>query len=136
MNRFKVQVEARIHPTEDLEKVRRAIENIYSGPLSLQKIGETNIQILKGSGDDLSVLKGLKDILKRDRIRAAANAALSSGILGESLIVHLNKQVAYAKHVSFCGSVSESPLGPIAVTIEGGDLYRAVEWLTSKVEEG
>jgi predicted RNA binding protein with dsRBD fold (UPF0201 family) len=44
----------------------------------------------------------------------------------------LNKQVAFAGHVSFSKEEAESPLGPLKVRIECEDLKGLIEWLASK----
>ncbi len=60
-------------------------------------------------------------ILQRDRIRAAARAQLFKGMTENRIVVFLNKQVAYAGHVSFSAPEGESPLGPIRLTIESNE---------------
>lgn len=69
-------------------------------------------------------------ILQRDRIRAAARAQLFKGSEKTRIIVFLNKQVAYAGHISFSAPIGESPKGPIRLTIESEDLVPVIEWLT------
>lgn len=51
------------------------------------------------------------------------------------IVTFLNKQVAFAGHVSFCEPVGESPLGPIRVEIESEDLIGMIDWLTGGVQE-
>ena len=135
MESFKVRIEAQVYPTEDPEKVKQAIGNLYEGPLVLEEFGGGRVRTFKGLAEGLEALKGMRDILKRDRVRAAAHAALMAGLSGDGVPVYLNKQVAFTKHVSFCGPEFESPLGPITVRIEGEDPLRAVEWLTSRTGE-
>ena len=48
------------------------------------------------------------------------------------LVFHLNKQVAYAGHVSLCDPEGESPLGPITVEIEDENVHELINWLTEK----
>jgi predicted RNA binding protein with dsRBD fold (UPF0201 family) len=78
----------------------------------------------------------LRLILQRDRIRAAAGAVLRRSIEGNRIRVFLNKQVAYAGHVSFCEPEGESPLGPIRVLIEADDPFDLVNWLTGAPADG
>lgn len=73
-------------------------------------------------------------ILQRDRIRAAGRAQLFKGMVGNRIDVFLNKQVAYAGHISFSAPERESPLGPIHLTIESDDPVGLVEWLTGERE--
>ncbi len=87
------------------------------------------------TGTGLFSLEKLKMILQRDRIRSAAAAVLRRGTDGEEITVFLNKQVAYAGHVSFCEPEGESPLGPIRLTIKTRQPARIIEWLTGGVKE-
>jgi predicted RNA binding protein with dsRBD fold (UPF0201 family) len=57
---------------------------------------------------------------------------LFKSIRGETIIFYLNKQVAYAGHVSFCEETAESPLGPIRFRIETDNAQQLVEWLAEK----
>jgi predicted RNA binding protein with dsRBD fold (UPF0201 family) len=44
----------------------------------------------------------------------------------------LNKQVAFAGHVSFSEETAESPLGPIKINIEAESPQQLVDWLAEK----
>lgn len=125
-------VEALVYPTEDPELVEKAVRNVFNGELKVEEADGSGLGILKVTGfsDRLDALTPLKEVVRRERIRAAARAALLSSILGGELRFHLNKQVAYAGYVSFCQPERESPLGPITITVIGEDLKKAVEWLT------
>jgi predicted RNA binding protein with dsRBD fold (UPF0201 family) len=132
VDEIKVYVEAEINPTESEDKVKRAIENIF-GDL------ETKIQpIFKGVGlltaetEDLESLTKLCNLLRRERIRDAARKVLFEGLSGKTISFCLNKQVAFAGHISFSEEVAESPLGPIKVKIECQNPRELINWLTRK----
>jgi len=129
---FTVTVEAFIYPTEDPELVEKAVRNMFNGELKVEEADGSGLGLLKVTGfsDRLEALTPLKEVVKRERIRAAARAALLSSISGGVLRFHLNKQVAYAGYVSICQPERESPLGPITITVMGEDVRKAVEWLT------
>ncbi len=126
--RVEVYVEAEVKPSEDAEKVRRAVENVFEGDLEavLDPDGSGRIQ---GRGG-IEVLNRLKDTLKREQIRDAARKHLTSLMEGDRLIFYLNKQVAYVNHVSFCKPEGESPLGPIRFEVSADDPKSVVGWLT------
>ncbi|MEM4245875.1 MAG: RNA-binding domain-containing protein [Candidatus Bathyarchaeia archaeon] len=132
--KVKILVEAQICPTEAPEKVKEAVRNIYSGPLNEEPTADGVRGVLRGASEDIDDLKGLKESLRSDRIRAAAQAAMTSGLSENRFTVYLNKQVAYAKHVSFCTTLNESPLGPITLIVEADAPLTAIEWLTSKTD--
>jgi predicted RNA binding protein with dsRBD fold (UPF0201 family) len=75
-------------------------------------------------------LERFRMILQRDRIRAAGRAQLFKGKEGNRIVVFLNKQVAFAGHISFSAPEGESPLGPIRLTIDSNDAAGVIEWLT------
>jgi predicted RNA binding protein with dsRBD fold (UPF0201 family) len=74
-------------------------------------------------------------ILQRDRIRAAARSVLRRSVDGNRIVFFLNKQAAYAGHVSFSAPEGESPLGPIQVTIETENPEQLINWLAGQLEE-
>ena len=86
-------------------------------------------------GKDLSSLERLKMIVQRDRIRAAARSVLRRSVEGNRIIFFLNKQAAYAGHVSFSAPEGESPLGPIQVIIESEKPEDTIDWLVGRPEE-
>jgi len=65
-------------------------------------------------------------------IRDAVRSYLKARIQGNSIRFYLNKQVAYAGHISLCEPEGESPLGPIEVEIECLNPKEVVDWLTEK----
>lgn len=71
-------------------------------------------------------------MLRREQIRYAARKVFFSGISEKTLTFYLNKQVAYAGHISFSQQTAESPLGPINVQILSDDPRKLVEWLAPK----
>ena len=74
----------------------------------------------------------LRNILRNDRIRDAARRLLFKSIRGNTINFCLNKQVAYAGHVSFSEETAESPLGPIRVIVTAENPSLLVEWLAEK----
>lgn len=87
-------------------------------------------------GKDLSSLERLRMILQRDRIRAAGRSVLRRSIEDSRIVFFLNKQAAFAGHVSFSAPEGESPLGPIQVIIETEKPEKLIDWLAGQPEEG
>lgn len=131
MDEITVYIEADVNPTESEEKVKRAIENIFG-------IVQTKIQPLyKGARltaetRGLDGLTKLYNLLRRERIRNAARAVFFEGLDGKTINFCLNKQVAFAGHISFSQETAESPLGPIKVKITCDNPRALIDWLTSK----
>jgi predicted RNA binding protein with dsRBD fold (UPF0201 family) len=126
-----VHVEVEVNPTEDPEKVKRAVENVFGRrEFKVKPKGWGSLLTAKIIGVD--GLTKLYNLLRRERIRDAARGVLFDGLGEKSIIFHLNKQVAYAGHVSFSKPKAESPLGPIKVQIRCDNPRELIEWLAPK----
>jgi predicted RNA binding protein with dsRBD fold (UPF0201 family) len=131
MNEVEVHVEVEINPTESEEKVRRAVENIFGGiPTQIRQLRKGSLLTADAKG--LESLTKLYNLLRRERIRDAARRALYEGRGEKTITFYLNKQVAFAGHVSFSKAVAESPLGPIKVQIKCDDFGKLIDWLAPK----
>jgi len=126
-----VFVEAEVNPTEDEEKIRAAINNVLgNSSITIIPAGRGSVLNAQSKGHD-SLIK-LRNLMRNDRIRDASRRILFKSIRGSTLCFYLNKQVAFAGHVSFSEETAESPLGPIRFTIETDDPEQLVEWLAEK----
>lgn len=108
--------------------------NLLRGEIGYRETDEWSGNIVL-EGKDLSSLDRLRMILQRDRIRAAARSVLRRSIEDNRLVFFLNKQAAYAGHVSFSAPEGESPLGPIQVIIETEKPEQLINWLAGQPEE-
>jgi predicted RNA binding protein with dsRBD fold (UPF0201 family) len=131
MDNLKVHVEAEVNPTESEEKVRKAVWNLF-GDIPMQVNSAYQGGVLTAEGKGQNALFTLRNVLRRDHIRDAARKALHQGTRGNTVAFCLNKQVAFAGHVSFSEEAGESPLGPIKVTIQTGDPAELIAWLAPK----
>jgi predicted RNA binding protein with dsRBD fold (UPF0201 family) len=129
MSEVLVRVETPLNPTEDPEKVLRAIRNLL--PNCTPTIARTDERHAKfeGSVARTEDLDNLKSLLRQEAIRDAARKILFKSISGSSIVVHLNKQAAFAGKASFCERYDESPLGPITLTITTENPEQLVDWL-------
>ncbi len=131
MNETVVHVEVEVNPTEDLEKVKLAVENIF-GAVTFKVESRTWGQLLIAETTGTEGLTKLHNLLSREQIRAAARKIFFSGMDEKSVTFYLNKQVAYAGHISFSQKTAESTLGPINVQIRCSNPQELIEWLTPK----
>ncbi len=123
-----IEVQAQIQPTEDIEKVRHAVESIFGTTLEQEVTGT----ILACRARAKENLVRLRTILQRERIRDAARKVFLAGLRGNTITFFLNKQVAYAGHVSFCEESGESPLGVIRVKITTEHPLMLVDWMAPR----
>lgn len=111
-----IKVTARCFPTEDRAKVVAAMANIFPDVVP--------------EGDDpivgtASSTELFAELLKKQRIRAAARSVMRRRLSEGSVSFTLNKQVAAAGKVSF--SEERHPLGDLDVVISAGDIERFID---------
>jgi len=126
-----IRVEAEVNPTEDHEKVKRTVENVF-GNVEFEVKPQRRGSLLIAKAKGIEGLTKLHNLLRRERIRDAARGVLFEGLSEKSIVFYLNKQVAYVGHLSFSKPVAESPLGPIRVQIRCDDPRKLIEWLAPK----
>ena len=121
------RIRARLNPTEDVLKVENAIRNLFgeieihhdSGNSSLhaEVVGHTSLYELKRK-------------IAQDRIRDTIRSVFTRWKEDDRLSFGLNRQAAYAGHVSL-NLQNEDPMGPIQVHIIGG-VDEVIEFLCGK----
>jgi predicted RNA binding protein with dsRBD fold (UPF0201 family) len=131
MEEITVLVEAEINPTETEEKVKTAVANMF-GELSMQVKPHRVGSVLVAEGKSRGALENFGGVLRRDRVRAAARKLLRISARGNTISFCLNKEVAFAGHVSFSRETGESPLGPIRVVIKSENLRELIDWLAPR----
>ncbi len=129
--RIEITVDAEVNPTEDPEKVRRAVTQIF-GELNFQITDEENGKTLIGKGNSVEALNKFHELLLRERILSAARKTLFKGTNGNRITFYLNKQAAFVGHISFSEPFGESPLGPIHVEIECDNPEEFINRLTPR----
>jgi predicted RNA binding protein with dsRBD fold (UPF0201 family) len=133
MAQVTVTVEVEVNPTEDEEKVRVAVNNVLGGAeIKVKPLQKGNLIVATATGQ-ASLVK-LRNMMCNDCVRDASRRILHKSTHGNTINFYLNKQVAYAGHVSFSEETAESPLGPIHFTIEADDARQLIEWLAEKTE--
>ena len=88
--------------------------------------------ILTAEAKGQEALMKFRNLLRMDRVRDAARKVFFGTLRGKAISFCLNKQVAFAGHISFSGEVAESPLGPLRVTIKCEDPRQLIDWLAPR----
>ncbi len=114
------------NPTEDREKVRTALLNIF--PEGLLEEAEDG---LVSSGD---CGEHLRQMILDEHIRDTARSVMLRGMREGRTTFRLNKQVAYVGKLSF--QEGSSPLGNIEVTVEDEDIKATIDHLAESTVEG
>ena len=119
-----IRISCRVNPTESPEKVRKALTNMF---------GEIDLVEAKGGLtaelEDYLSLRELRAKIAQDKIRDTMSNVLTRWTDGDRLSFGLNRQAAYAGHVSLTLE-NEDPMGPIHIVVEG-DVKQVVTFLTS-----
>ncbi|AKB16866.1 MULTISPECIES: RNA-binding domain-containing protein [unclassified Methanosarcina] len=142
-----VKVSAAVYPTEDSEKITKAISVLFTGiELQKEKIEVTETEkgispsfILTGEGG-LDLLFTFHGLIRREKIiDSIRNKVFNKGLSREGLLVRflLNKQAAFVGVPSV--PAKEESLGAIEVIIRADsseEMERLFEWLLPLTEEG
>ncbi|WP_440059888.1 RNA-binding domain-containing protein [Thermogladius sp. 4427co] len=125
----KIIIEAEVRPTEELEKVKNAIENLYEGELQVEQ-APNGWLVIRGVSSDMKSLRRFRDKVKINGIEPAVRNYLLKNKRNNETSLMLHKQAAYVGKISLIDSPKESPLGPIVIVIEGEDVDRVIDYLT------
>jgi len=122
------------YPTEDQKKIRQALDTVLAGEINTKNYGK-EVYLYKESKKHKD-LERFYDLVRQQRILDVARKTLRKGIVGNSTIFFINKQVATVGKVNFCDEEGESPLGPIRIEIEYKDIEQLIDWLTPYTKNG
>jgi len=121
----RVRVYSRVSPSEDEEKVRKAILNIFPGsdliPHGNGLLAETD-------------LKGFSSMIRRQKILDSTRKMMLKGIRNGRIELFLNKQVAFVGKISF--TEPRSILGAIEVEIYDDDLEALIDRVSPTTVDG
>lgn len=115
-----------VYPTEDPEKVKQALLNIFPGA-----------DLQEAEGEMVAVTEDLGHFMeqvRRQRILDATRAVLIHAIHGSSTQLHLNKQVAFVGKITVVEG--KPPLGDIEVTFEDDDIQALIDRMTPRTVDG
>ncbi|MDM7912490.1 MAG: RNA-binding domain-containing protein [Methanotrichaceae archaeon] len=123
---IEITVHASVRPTERVENVVSAIENIFPG--LVMDIREDRIEAYDGPDSMMTFHR----LLREQKILDTARSVMMNGIVGDAVQFRLNKQAAFMGKVNF--PPEEEPLGSLHVQITGGE--RVIDWLAPRTEGG
>ncbi|MFP3314438.1 MAG: RNA-binding domain-containing protein [Thermocladium sp.] len=120
-------VKAIVNPTEDPAKVSSAVHKMVD--LDLRVINEDGVDYVVGVSGSIASLSPLRDLVARLGMSRLMREMLRSNMVGDTIEIRLHKQAAYVGAISFVSHNSESPMGPITITITAPDPEKIIEWL-------
>jgi len=134
---LKVTVSADVNPTENEDKVRDAVSNIFPNiNLEIEKFGK--VQRLTGEGN-ISSLETLHYLIREEEIIDTSRTRLNVGMDEEGKFTYfiISKQVATVGRLNY--PAQDEPLGSIKVFIDADsadEMERLLDWLTPPTEDG
>ena len=121
-----IQIFCQINPSEDPEKVKLAVNNIFPD----MELEVTDTQIV-GNTNNFSVLSQLSKSIHEKNIKNTYQRILKNNNDGDSTWFYLNKQAAFVNTVALCSEANESSLGPIKVILRSNDIEQVIESITN-----
>ena len=121
-----IQVFCEINPSEDIEKIKTVISNLFP-ELKIKIKGNA----ISGSSNDLELLSKVLASIKNRKIKNVFLRILNLNIRDNSTWFYLNKQAAFVNVVALCNEADESALGPVKVVLESNDIEETIETIIS-----
>jgi len=121
-----IQIFCQINPSEDPEKVKHAVNNIFP-EIDL----ETSDTQIIGKTNNFSILSQISKSIHEKNIKNTYQRILKNNNDGDSTWFYLNKQAAFVNTVALCSEANESSLGPIKVVLRSNDIEQVIESITN-----
>lgn len=118
----KIEVSASVNPSEDPEKVKKAISNILS--ISNIKTGDFYIM---AETNDFQLMEKIYESVHSSRAQKVLQRQLKKHMNNNSTWFFLNKQAAFVGKVVLCESEDESPLGPLKITLSSSNINKIID---------
>ncbi len=124
---MRLYVKARVYPTEDKEKVKIAILNLFEN-VEVEEVYENGKLYIVARGKNRECLRKIREIIRRQAILDTVRSVLLASIEDNRRIrIKLNKQAAFAGSLNF---YEDSILGYIEVVVEDDNIYELIDWLS------
>ena len=121
----KVEIICPVNLSEDLDKIKQAISNIF--PDSTIK---NEIFSIKAQSNELKSLEKICETISSSQSQKIYTRNLENNLEGDSTWFFLNKEAAFVGVVAICDESEESPLGPIKVTLTSSNIDAVIDWIS------
>ena len=121
-----IQIFCEINPSEDPEKVKLAVSNIFPD-IELQ-ISNFNVS---GETNNIKILSQISKSIHEKNTKNTYQRILKKNNDGDSTWFYLNKQAAFVNTVALCSEANESSLGPIKVILRSNDVEQVIDSITN-----
>ncbi len=121
-----IQIFCEINPSEDPEKVRTAVSNIF--PEIALEVSHSDIS---GKTNDMEILSQVIKSIHEKNTKNTYQRILKKNNDGDSTWFYLNKQAAFVNTVALCSEANESSLGPIKVILRSNNVEQLIDSITN-----
>ena len=121
-----IQIFCEINPSEDPEKVRTAVSNIF--PEIELEVSDSDIS---GKTNNIEILSQVTKSIHEKNTKNSYQRILRKNNDGDSTWFYLNKQAAFVHTVALCSEANESSLGPIKVILRSNDVEQLIDSITN-----
>ena len=121
-----IQIFCSINPSEDPDKVKTAVNNIFPD-VEL----ETSDTEISGKTNNFSVLSQISKSIHEKNVKNTYQRILKKNNDGESTWFYLNKQAAFVNTVALCSEANESSLGPIKIILRSNNIEQIIDSVTN-----
>jgi len=121
-----IQIFCEINPSEDPEKVRTAVSNIF--PEIELEVSDSDIS---GKTNNIEILSQVTKSIHEKNTKNSYQRILRKNNDGDSTWFYLNKQAAFVNTVALCSEANESSLGPIKVILRSNDVEQLIDSITN-----
>ena len=120
----KIEMFCTVNPSESIEKIEKAISNIF--PYSI--INNNNLSI-NAQSKELRSFEKIYQFIHNNKLQKNYLRSLEDHLQDDTTWFYLNKQAAFVEQIAICGESDESPLGPIKVSITSSNIDAIIDWL-------
>ena len=120
----KIEMFCTVNPSESIEKIEKAISNIF--PYSI--INNNNLSI-NAQSKELRSFEKIYQFIHNNKLQKNYLRSLEDHLQNDTTWFYLNKQAAFVEQIAICEESNESPLGPIKVTITSSNIDAIIDWL-------
>jgi len=121
-----IQIFCEINPSEDPEKVRTAVSNIF--PEIELEVSDFDIS---GKTNNIEILSQVTKSIHEKNTKNSYQRILRKNNDGDSTWFYLNKQAAFVNTVALCSEANESSLGPIKVILRSNNVEQLIDSITN-----
>jgi len=120
-----VTISAPVFPSEDPEKVEKAIRNIFP---------EAELELADGTIEGEADFTHFSNLIRKQKILDVTRAVMTKGQRGRKTIININKQVAFVGKISY--TEEKTVLGTIKVILEDENLEALIDMIAPNTVDG